>query len=174
MEFSEVENNAVFKAMVDAQLNGPEGALKNIYSDRYQTISVTCNITESDCWREDCRGCHIAEEYVKKSVQDDTEGLLPILDFEYKGVKCKRNYNNSFCEFKSLEEFKQAFEESAWIYRLRTLQTITEEIKASYRVWDEYVELITSLYTVTGYMYLTEYPLVIICTDRVFVVSPDT
>lgn len=172
MEISEIKNNKAFKAMIEAQLNGSEGAIENISPDRFQTVYITCDITGKDCWRECCTGCQVAEEYVKKSIQNDTEYLLPTLDFEYKGVKCKKNCNNSFYEFKSFEEFKTAFEDSAWIYRLRTLQTITEEVKASYHVWDEYAKLITSLYTVTGYMYLDAYPLLIICTDRIFVEAP--
>ena len=172
MEISEVENNQLFKNMVKNQLEGPEGALENIYTDRYQTASIICDITGSDCWRENCKGCQVAEEHIRKSIQNDVEYCLPTLDFEYKGVKCKKNYNNSFYEFKSFEEFKKAFKGSAWLDRLETLHTLPEKIKTSYYVWNEYAELITSLYTITGYMYLDEYPLLIICTDRIFVEAP--
>ncbi|MCK9576511.1 MAG: hypothetical protein M0R51_11360 [Clostridia bacterium] len=172
MEISEVKNNTAFKAMVDAQLEGPEGAVENISFDRYQTVHITCDITECDCWRECCTGCQVAAEYLKKSTQNDVECLLPILDSECKGVKCKKNSNNSFYEFKSFEAFKCAFKDSAWVYRLRISQKLTEEVKASYLVWNECAELITSLYTVTGYMYLDGYPLLIVCTDRVFAEAP--
>ena len=89
------------------------------------------------------------------------------------GVKVKRNWKNNLCEFDSLDSFRKVFKTGAsWIDKLELIPELSDEIKAEYPVWMECSEIISELYPVKGYMYLKDFPLVVVCEDRLFASTP--
>ena len=174
MERSELENNTHFKDMVKHQYEGKEGAKESIWYEKFQTKTVTCDITGETCREgECCIGCKIAETYVLKERENDLLGLFPTEDHEQRGVKCKTNWNNSFYEFNSVESLKNSTEYPQWVDKLNHLKELKEEVKVKYHVWNECSEMIKSMFPVVEYMYLsTEYPLIIVCEDRIFAEAP--
>ena len=142
MERSELENNSLFKEMIKRQYEGKEGAKEGIW-------------------------------YEKVELSNDLLGLFPVEDACLNGVKVKRNWKNNLCEFDSLDSFRKVFKTGAsWIDKMVSIPELSDEIKAEYPVWMECSEIISELYPVKGYMYLKDFPLVVVCEDRLFASTP--
>lgn len=142
MERSELENNSLFKEMIKRQYEGKEGAKEGIW-------------------------------YEKVELSNDLLGLFPVEDHAMNGVKVKRNWKNNLCEFDSLDSFRKVFKTGAsWIDKMVSIPELSDEIKAEYPVWMECSEIISELYPVKGYMYLKDFPLVVVCEDRLFASTP--
>ena len=142
MERSELENNHLLKDMIKRQYEGKEGAKEGIW-------------------------------YEKVEHSNDLLGLFPVEDHAMNGVKVKRNLKNNLCEFESLDSFRKVFKTGAtWIDKMVSIPELSDEIKAEYPVWMECSEIISELYPVKGYMYLKDFPLVVVCEDRLFASTP--
>ena len=142
MERSELENNQLLKDMIKNQYEGKEGAKEGIW-------------------------------YEKVELSNDLLGLFPVEDACLNGVKVKRNWKNNLCEFDSLDSFRKVFKTGAtWIDKMVSIPELSDEIKAEYPVWMECSEIISELYPVKGYMYLKDFPLVVVCEDRLFASTP--
>lgn len=174
MERSELENNQLLKDMIKRQYEGKEGTKEGIWYEKFQTKTITCNITGETCQEgECCIGCKIAENYVLEELYDDLLRLFPVEDSYLNGVKVKRNWKNNLCEFKSLDSFRKVFKTGAsWFDKMVSIPELSDEIKAEYPVWMECSEIISELYPITGYMYLKDFPLVVVCEDRLFASTP--
>lgn len=174
MERSELENNKRFKDMVKTQYEGKEGAKESILYEQFQTKTVTCDITEETCREgECCIECKIAEKYVLEELYNDLLGMFPINDHWQNDVKLKRNWKNNFCEFDSLDSFRKVFKHGgSWIDKMECIPTLSDEVKNKYPTWVECSEIINELYPVKGYMYLKDFPLVVLCEDRLFASTP--
>ena len=111
--------------------------------------------------------------YEKVEHSNDLLGLFPVEDHAMNGVKVKRNWKNNLCEFDSLDSFRKVFKTGAsWFDKLESIPELSDEIKAEYPVWMECSEIISELYPVKGYMYLKDFPLVVVCEDRLFASTP--
>ena len=111
--------------------------------------------------------------YEKVELSNDLLGLFPVEDHAMNGVKVKRNWKNNLCEFDSLDSFIRVFKTGAtWIDKMVSIPELSDEIKAEYPVWMECSEIISELYPVKGYMYLKDFPLVVVCEDRLFASTP--
>ncbi len=173
MERSELENNHLLKDMIKSQYEGKEGAKEGIWNEKFQTKTITCDITGETCREGECCGCKIAENYVLEELYDDLLGLFPIEDHWQNDIKLKRNWKNNLCEFESLDSFRKVFKNGgSWIDKMVSIPELSEEIKAKYPVWMECSEIISELYPVKGYMYLKDFPLVVVCEDRLFASTP--
>lgn len=169
MEISEIENNPKFKELLKLSLTEKnESPLQDSGSSTYKT--TTCDITGDTCYDGCCNSCHVAKKHENDEIYSDLIGLFPIVEHIKNGITLHRNYNNSFIEIDSLESLNVVMNEG-WINKLKVSETLPDEIKAKYHIWNEYPEFFKD-YTVKGYRYLPEYPLVIICTGRVFVEAP--
>lgn len=174
MERHDIENNTHFKDMIKSQYEGKEGAKEGIWYEKFQTKTITCDITGETCREgECCTGCKIAENYVLKELYDDLLGLFPIEDHLQNDIKLKRNWKNNLCEFDSLESFRKVFKNGgSWIDKMESIPELSDEIKAKYPTWMGCAKIITELYPVKGYMYLKDFPLVVVCEDRLFASTP--
>ena len=174
MERSELENNQLLKDMIKNQYEGKEGAKESIRYEQFQTKTIICDITGESCREgECCIGCKIAENYVLEELYNDLLGLFPIKDHWLNGVKVKRNWKNNLCEFDSLDSFRKVFKTGAsWIDKMVSIPELSEEIKAKYPTWMGCAKIIMELYPVKGYMYLKDFPLVVVCEDRLFASTP--
>lgn len=142
MERSELENNQLLKDRIKSQYEGKEGAKEGIW-------------------------------YEKVERSNDLLGLFPVDEHWMNGVKVKRNWKNNLCEFDSLDSFRKVFKTGAsWIDKMVSIPELSDEIKAEYPVWMECSEIISELYPVKGYMYLKDFPLVVVCEDRLFASTP--
>ena len=123
--------------------------------------------------RSELENNHLLKDMIKRQYSNDLLGLFPIEDHWLNGVKVKRNGENNLCEFDSLDSFRKVFKTGAtWIDKMASIPELSEEIKAEYPVWMECSEIITELYPVKGYMYLKDFPLVVVCEDRLFASTP--
>lgn len=173
MERQDIENNSLFKEIIKSQYEGKEGSKESIRYEQFQTKTIICDITGETCREGECCGCKIAENYVLEELYDDLLGLFPIEDHWQNDIKLKRNWKNNLCEFESLDSFRKVFKNGgSWIDKLELIPELSDEIKAEYPVWMECSEIITELYPVKGYMYLKDFPLVVVCEDRLFASTP--
>src|SRR5574344_2516405 len=123
--------------------------------------------------RSELENNSLFKEMIKRQYSNDLLGLFPVEDYWLNGVKVKRNWKNNLCEFDSLDSFRKVFKTGAsWIDKMVSIPELSEEIKAKYPTWMECSEIISELYPITGYMYLKDFPLVVVCEDRLFASTP--
>ena len=112
--------------MVKTQID-PENTIRG---DQYQIIQITCEITGEIC---ECGGhcscCKIAEAEANHEIVHENLGLFPTQEFIRNGVAGKRNWNNSFYEFESVESLKKSLDNSGWLSKLEKYTELPDGVQ---------------------------------------------
>ena len=150
---------------MDASKDGVE-----LSRDKYQTPQPPlCDITGEICeGGRNCAMCEIAKNSLAGRSLQAAFWKFPTVEVEQRGVKFTRSPKNTVAEFKNLDDVKVYCTEKLF----KEYETRNAVDLSGFVDWPDIADIVLDIYPAEYFLFLQDYPLIVVCKDRVFLAAP--